>query len=37
MRLPTGLRTEFPSVVKMRLDPLEDDERIDMPVAAGVP
>lgn len=37
MRFPTGLRTEFPSLVKMMFDPLEEEERIDVPVAAGVP
>jgi len=37
MRLPTGLRTEFPSLVNVMLDPLDEDERMDVPVAAGVP
>jgi hypothetical protein len=37
MRFPTGLRTEFPSEVKMMLDPLEEEERMEEPVAAGVP
>lgn len=37
IRLPTGLITELPSLVKRMFDPLDEEERTEVPVAAGVP